>query len=175
MCISPTCDRLANVKHKIQNSLSRRLPLFISIFLHDRYFRVRLGNVLSARYPEESGMPQGSVLKRDQIRNRHKWASECGWFICLDVTECRRYCRFVRFPEHDTIERRLQLAVCRLSRWAPESDISFSTAKTQCVHCTCLWDLHRRHTLSPFVPSVKFLCRLDSEIAWEPYLKCLRI
>jgi hypothetical protein len=39
-----------------------RLPLFISNFLLDRYFLFRLGNVLCARYHQENGVPQGSVL-----------------------------------------------------------------------------------------------------------------
>jgi hypothetical protein len=40
-------------------NLSGRLSLFLSNFLEARYFRVRLGNVLSARYPQETGVPQG--------------------------------------------------------------------------------------------------------------------
>jgi hypothetical protein len=43
-------------------SMRGRLPLFLSHFLQARYFRVRLGNILSARYPQENGVRKGSVL-----------------------------------------------------------------------------------------------------------------
>jgi hypothetical protein len=53
--------------HGILRTLQRwnlrgRRPLLLSTFLHARYFHVRLGNALSARYPEEIGVPQGPVL-----------------------------------------------------------------------------------------------------------------
>lgn len=43
-------------------NLRRLLPLFISSFLQDRHFRVRLGTVFSDFYTQENGVPQGSVL-----------------------------------------------------------------------------------------------------------------
>jgi hypothetical protein len=38
------------------------LPLFIADFLQEHYFLVHLSSVLSPLHPQESGVPQGSVL-----------------------------------------------------------------------------------------------------------------
>lgn len=42
--------------------LRGRLPVFISAFLNERYFRVRVGNTLSGRREQEMGVPQGCIL-----------------------------------------------------------------------------------------------------------------
>jgi hypothetical protein len=42
----------------------------------------------------------------------------------------------------DTIERRLQLTINRLSHWAFQNGFSFSAAKTQCVHFLRLRGVH---------------------------------
>ena len=42
--------------------LRGRLPIFIKEFLRDRIFKVRLGSCVSKSYPQEMGVPQGSIL-----------------------------------------------------------------------------------------------------------------
>ena len=42
--------------------LRGRIPQFISKFLENRNFRVRLGSTLSEPYEQEMGVPQGSIL-----------------------------------------------------------------------------------------------------------------
>ena len=42
--------------------LRGRLPMFVSSFLSDRVFRVRVGNTLSDSFTQEMGVPQGSIL-----------------------------------------------------------------------------------------------------------------
>jgi hypothetical protein len=79
----------------------------------------------------------------------------------------------------DTIERRLQLTINRLSHWPLQSSFSFSAAKTQCVHFLRLRGVHpppvlylNNHAL-PVVPSAKFLgLVLDSKLS--PHLRQLR-
>jgi hypothetical protein len=81
----------------------------------------------------------------------------------------------------DTIERRLQLTINRLSHWALQNGFSFSPAKTQCVQFLRLLGVHppsalylNNHAL-PVVPPTKFLgLVLDSRLSWEPYLRQLR-
>jgi hypothetical protein len=82
----------------------------------------------------------------------------------------------------DTIERRLQLAIHRLSRWALENGFSFSRTKSLCVHFTRLRGLHPHPTLFlensalPFVLSLKFLgLFLDRKLSWEPHLRWLHV
>ena len=42
--------------------LRGRLPNFISSFLHERSFEVRVGSTFSDSHPQEMGVPQGSIL-----------------------------------------------------------------------------------------------------------------
>ena len=42
--------------------LRGRMPHFISNFLHDRQFKVRVGSTLSGFFDQEMGVPQGSIL-----------------------------------------------------------------------------------------------------------------
>ena len=42
--------------------LRGRLPVFISNFLNERYFRVRIGSCLSDVHGQEMGVPQGAIL-----------------------------------------------------------------------------------------------------------------
>ena len=42
--------------------LRGRLPNFISNFLSDRSFNVRIGSTLSDTFEQEQGVPQGSIL-----------------------------------------------------------------------------------------------------------------
>ena len=39
-----------------------RLPMFICDFLSDRHFKLRVGNIYSDRYSQETGVPQDSIL-----------------------------------------------------------------------------------------------------------------
>ena len=42
--------------------LRGRLPDFINNVLKDRVFKVRVGSTFSDSYPQEMGVPQGSIL-----------------------------------------------------------------------------------------------------------------
>ena len=42
--------------------LRGRMPIFISKFLENRNFRIRLGSTLSDAFEQEMGVPQGSIL-----------------------------------------------------------------------------------------------------------------
>ena len=53
-------------RHNILETLHKwglrgHLPIFISSFMQDRRFRVRIGDHLSDSFIQENGIPQGSV------------------------------------------------------------------------------------------------------------------
>ena len=45
-----------------ESGLRGRMPIFISKFLENRNFRIRLGSTLSDAFEQEMGVPQGSIL-----------------------------------------------------------------------------------------------------------------
>ena len=114
--------------------LRGRLPLFIQNFLSDRIFKVRVGSVLSDAYPQEMGVPQGSILSPtlfiikmnsiDKIINRtiHRTLFVDDFTISL------------RGRSTATVQRQLQLCLGRLERWCSVNGFKFSPTKTVMVH-----------------------------------------
>ena len=50
------------LKDLFEAGLQGRMPVFISKFLENRNFRVRLGSTLSDHFGQRMGVPQGSIL-----------------------------------------------------------------------------------------------------------------
>ena len=48
-----------------------RLADFISTFLNDRQFKVRVGDIFSDSHEQEMGVPQGSILSVSSVQNKH--------------------------------------------------------------------------------------------------------
>jgi hypothetical protein len=144
-------------------------------------FRVRLGNVQSMSNVQENGVPQGSVLSVTLFAIAiNSVVSAIGPHVSTSLYVDDVAISYAS-KSMDTIERRLQLTINRLSQWALRNSFSFSAAKTQSVHFLRLRGVHpppvlylNNHAL-PVVPSAKFLgLVLDSRLSWEPHLWQLR-
>ena len=114
----------------------RRCPpsVFISNFLKDREFQVRLGNTVSDPHDQEQGVPQGSILsvtlfniKINNITKCLNTGTDCSLFVD-DFLIC------FRSKNMNTIERHLQICLNRVQKWATENGFKFSKTKTNCVH-----------------------------------------
>ena len=57
-----TTWKYGNLKDLHDFSLRGRLPLFISVFLDKRFFRVPVGNTVSGAPEQTMGVPQGCIL-----------------------------------------------------------------------------------------------------------------
>ena len=121
--------------------LKGRLPNFISNFLSDRSFNVRIGSTLSDTFEQEQGVPQGSILsptlfniKINNIVN------------CVNDTDSSLYVDdfgiFYKSKNIENIEFRLQRCLNKVETWATENGFRFSKTKTQCVHFCQLRGLH---------------------------------
>ena len=111
-----------------------KFAFFISAFLKERQFRVRVGNKFSNPYEQQMGVPQGCILSVTRfsvkINNIIKSVSpgvEC--FLYVDDL-----CICYRSKHMHTIERQLQQVLNNLSRWSNENDFKFSKIKTKCMH-----------------------------------------
>jgi hypothetical protein len=143
--------------------LRGRLPLFIQDFLSDRLFRVRVGSTYSNPYPQEMGVPQGSILsvtlfsvKINNIANIP--SSEFDTTLFVDDFSISYRSKNMR-----SIERHMQLTLNRIQDFTDKNGFKFSPSKTVCVHFCQKRGLHPDPSLLlyrqpiPVVDKVKFL------------------
>ena len=161
--------------------LNGRLPTFVSGFLSDRNFNVRVGSTLSDMHLQEQGVPQGSILSVTlfsiKLNNIVKCLSpgvESSLYVD-DFLIC--YCS----KSMRTIERQLQQCLDRVHVWATENGFKFSKSKTQCVHFCNSRKLHDdphltlNNTPIPVVKEAKFLGVIfDSKLSFIPHIKYLK-
>ena len=113
-----------------------RLPCFVSSFLSDRLFQVKIGSTLSDFHVQENGVPHGSILspvlfniKINDIVTAVLKDSESSLFVD-DFALC------LRGRSLPSVIRRLQLCVNSVNKWVQENGFRFSVSKTECVHFT---------------------------------------
>ena len=94
------------------------LPTFVSKFLENRQFRVRIGSTLSNYFDQEMGVPQGSILsvtlfglKINSIVDCVNHGTQCSLFVD-DFLACSRS------KQMRSIERQLQQCLNNLQKWA---------------------------------------------------------
>ena len=161
--------------------LKGRLPNFISNFLEDRNFKVRVGSTLSDSFEQEQGVPQGSILSVSLFSIKINNIVKC----LLPGTDCSLYVDdfliCYRSKNMRTIERQLQQCLDRLQNWTTENGFKFSKSKTQCVHFCQLRKLHcdpelfLDGTKIPVVTEAKFLGVIfDRKLSFIPHLKYLK-
>ena len=161
--------------------LKGRLPVFISDFLSDRNFKVRVGSTLSDLHEQEEGVPQGSILSVTlfgiKINNIVKCLNQdvdCSLYVD-DFLIC------YRSKNMRTIERQLQQCLNKLHVWTTENGFKFSPTKTQCVHFCQLRKQHDDPFLTlnnvqiPVVEEAKFLGLIfDRKLSFLPHIKSLK-
>ncbi len=143
--------------------LRGRLPLFLVAFLSSRYFRVRLGDRLSASHHLENGVPQGSILSVtlfaiaiNSIASIIREPVKASLFV-------DDFAIFCSSKSIQVIERQLQLVLNKLQEWTDATGFKFSASKTSCMHFCRIYHLHNHPDLSlgshllPFVDSATFL------------------
>ena len=161
--------------------LRGRLPNFISSFLKDRSFKVRVGSTFSDSHPQEMDVPQGSILsvtlfsvKINSITQCLKPGVDCSLYVD-DFQIC------YRSSNMSIIERRLQLCLNKLQQWATDNGFRFSKTKTVCMHICQKKGLHLDPQLFldqcpiPVVEETKFLGVIfDRRLSFVPHLKYVK-
>ena len=174
-------------KHHIVCTLQQtgcvgNLPRFIVGFLKDRVLKVKIGTVLSDPFPQQQGVPQGSVLSCSLFALAINGVIEslpANVESSLYVDDLVIFTKSSHLP---TAERRIQLAVTKVNSWAQLHGFKFSAPKTVSMHLT-----RRRGAFPPLsltlgsdeirqVSEHKFLgLTLDSKLLYVSHLKSLRI
>ena len=111
------------------------LPNFIENFLKNRIFQTKIGQSLSEWYPQEEGVPQGSILSPILFEIKINSITE----VLNPNIENSLYVddftiAFASNSKIDHTERILQQQIRKLETWADENGLKFSTNKTQIVH-----------------------------------------
>ena len=155
-----------------------RLAHFISAFLNERQFRVRVGDTFSNPHEQEMGVPQGSILSVALFKLNNIVKSICPGVECFLYVD--DFCICYRSKHMHTIDRQLQQVLNNLSKWSSENGFKFSNTKTKCMHFCQSRKLHLDPELTlhgvqiEVVPEFKFLGLLfDFKLSFIPHIKYL--
>ncbi len=114
--------------------LRGRIPFFLVAFLSSRYFRVRLGDRVSASHHLENGVPQGLILSVtlfaiviNSIASIIREPVKASLFV-------DDFAIFCSSKSIQVIERQLQLVLNKLQEWSDATGFKFSASKTNCMH-----------------------------------------
>ena len=158
-----------------------RLPRFVANYLQDRTFQLRLGTTFSDLFQQENGVPQGSILaptlfniKINNVMDSLSNGIDSSLYVD-DLLICYS-------SEHmEGIERKLQLTLNRVEKWANTNGFKFSESKTVAMHFCQKRALHPDPELSiygnriPVVSQTKFLgLTFDNKLTFKPHIHLLK-
>ena len=171
---------ILRVLHSI--GLRGELPLFIKAFLKNRYFKVRVGNTLSNFKIQEEGVPQGSVLSVTLFAlsiNGIASVIPSDILFTLFVDDLSLSFAAAKMA---VAERKLQLTIDKVVKWASERGFSFSSSKTVVMHFCRIRGVHPDPDLFlsgqriSCVQESKFLgLTFDSKLTWEHHIRNTKI
>ena len=144
--------------------LRGRLPIFVSEYLKDRKFKVRVGVTLSDEFGTEEGVPTGGVLAvtcfglKINDLPRHIPPDIFRALFVDDLAIC------FRGSSLHAIERHLQHAVDAIQGWALQNGFKFAAHKCKILHFTAPRrkperqpNIMIRHVALPVEETTKFL------------------
>ena len=110
------------------------MPIFITKFLENRNFRVRLGSTFSDVFDQEIGVPQGSILSVTLFSLK---INSLAKVLSKDVEGSLYVDDFLmsyRSSNTRSCERQVQGSLKKIEEWCTENGFKFSSSKTVCVH-----------------------------------------
>lgn len=157
------------------------LPKFLSDFMHNRIFRVRLGDTLSTVRPLENGIPQGSILSVTLFLIA---INDIAAGLTMPVNALLYADDLILYTADEfviTAKQKLQEAINTVSRTASEIGFKFSTTKTKSIHFyrgtrNLSTDPKFYIDRTPIVTAntVKYLGMIfDHKLTWKPHIEML--
>ena len=157
------------------------MPLFISKFLENRNFKVRVGSTLSDSFEQEMGVPQGSILSVTLFSLK---INSLAKVLSKDVEGSLYVDDFLmsyRAKNTKSCERQLQGCLRKIEEWCVENGFKFSPNKTVCVHFHNKRrilhepDLFLNGNRIKVVGETKFLGVIfDQKLSFIPHMKSLK-
>ena len=111
-----------------------RLPLFISDFLSERHFKIKLGTTLSSEFSQESGVPQGSILSPALFNIKINNIVKCLPSNVKTSLFVDDFAIYIEGKHIQHLERSMQLNINKVQKWVDDNGFKFSASKTTCVH-----------------------------------------
>ncbi|KAL5013377.1 hypothetical protein ScPMuIL_007647 [Solemya velum] len=150
--------------------------------MSDRSFRIRLGSTLSDPFPQNIGVPQGSVLSVTLFSIKINSIAEILSSDTMGFLFVDDFAAAFAHRDMDAIEAHLQACLHRLEIWANENGFKFSMSKTVCMYFSRLRSGVRDPALTlygqpiPVVKEFRFLgLLLDSKLIYDKHLYALRL
>lgn len=153
----------------------------IKSYLSERTFRVRIGNVLSRPFIQETGVPQGGVLSCTLFIIKMNSLRLCiphNTFYSMYVDDIQvgfRSCNLA------VCERHVQLCLNKVSKWADQNGFRLSPEKSTCVLFSRKRGLHPNPEIDllgqrlPVEAEHKFLgLILDSKLTFTSHIKYIK-
>ncbi|MEO1419301.1 MAG: reverse transcriptase family protein, partial [Bacteroidota bacterium] len=158
------------------------MALFLKAFISSRQFQVRVGSTLSDIMSQEEGVPQGSVLSVTLFAlaiNGIASVVPSGILSTLFVDD---FSISFHAAKMTMAERKLQLCINRIDKWADNNGFKFSSSKSVVVHFCRIRnhhpdpDLYLKGRRLPCVEDARFLgMHLDRRLTWLPHLKTTKV
>ena len=156
--------------------------MFVANFLSDRRIRVRISSTLSDLQREPEGIPQGSALSCTCLMLAMNSITDSLPEYINTTVYVDDFCICTSGQLQRAVERRLQIALGRLSTWSNRTGFTFSTTKTFSMH---ICRLHRCPRLAHkftvnstpirYVDMIKFLgVTIDGRLNWNEHISNLK-
>lgn len=155
---------------------------FVREYLQDRYFRVRCGNVLSARFAQQNGVPQGGVLSpllfclafNRVLQEIHQPIQALLFADDLLL--------FVRGKHVTDLTKLMQAALSSVGTWCSNHGFRISPSKsTAILFAKRSLSLYQQIALTvngqriEVVENVRYLgITFDSRLSWLPHIRYVR-
>ena len=177
-----TTWRFGIIRQLYKMGIRGQMIRFINSFLSERFIKVKVGNHLSSKFPQEEGVPQGSVLSVTCFAiaiNSIMEAVPASVRGSLFVDDFALYC-----TGYDAVStcRYLQKAIDSVSKWADDNGFKFSSSKTVAIRFTRRRAVEEVPTLKlngnilPYENNVKFLGMIfDEKLTWGKHIDYLKI
>jgi len=108
-----------------ETGIRGRLHDFISKFLNERCFAVRVGSCLSDLYDQEMGVPQGAILSVTLFILNINSIIKCLPVCVRGSLYVDDYCICFRSKSLIAFERRIQRCINSIQKWADENGFQF--------------------------------------------------
>ena len=176
-----TTWRFGIIKQLHKMGIRGKMIRFINSFLSERFIKVKIGNRISKAFPQEEGVPQGSILSVtcfavaiNSIIESVTPPVKGSLFVDDFALYCTGY-------DALSVCRYLQKSINAVSRWAENNGFKFSTSKTVAIRFTRrkleeIPTLTLNGSILPYEKEVKFLgMTFDEKLTWKSHIDKLKI